>query len=104
VTNVESGASTTETIEWNMPNSAILELQTNGDESSYSSIQFLGQPSNEDLKFDFFFKGSRVQTKVYDPIQYKYKHHMAPEVKLDLTKSIISPMPGLVVSVAVEAG
>ena len=101
MTNLETGAVTTETIEWNMPNSAILELQS---EHGYSSIQFLGQPSNEDLKFDFFFKGSRVQTKVYDPIQYKYKHHMAPEVKLDLTKSIISPMPGAVVSVAVEAG
>lgn len=29
---------------------------------------------------------------------------MAPPVKLDLTKSIISPMPGAIVSVSVEAG
>lgn len=47
---------------------------------------------------------SRVQTIVYDPVQFKYKKFMAPPVKLDLTKSIISPMPGAVVSVSVAPG
>lgn len=41
---------------------------------------------------------------MYDPVQYKFKKHMPPPVKLDLTKSIISPMPGAIVSVSVEPG
>jgi propionyl-CoA carboxylase alpha chain len=41
---------------------------------------------------------------IYDEIQYKYKKHMSPVVKVDHSKSVLSPMPGAVVSVAVQAG
>ena len=41
---------------------------------------------------------------VYDETQFKYKQHMAPPAKVDHSKSIISPMPGAVVSVSVVAG
>jgi len=34
----------------------------------------------------------------------KYRHHMKEKPKLDLSKVIISPMPGVVKSVAVEVG
>lgn len=59
---------------------------------------------NNDLKFDFYYMGGKVETIVYDEAQYKYKHYMAPPVKIDTTKQIISPMPGAVVSVSVEPG
>jgi len=45
-----------------------------------------------------------VETRVYDENQYRYKDYMAPEVKIDTTKSILSPMPGAVVSVSVAPG
>lgn len=45
-----------------------------------------------------------MKTMVYDETQYKYKKHMAPPAKVDHSKSIISPMPGAVVSVSVVAG
>lgn len=45
-----------------------------------------------------------METFVYDPIQYKYKGYMAPPVKIDTTKSILSPMPGAVVSTSVVPG
>ena len=59
---------------------------------------------NNDLQFDFYYAGGKVETLVYDELQYKYKHHMAPPVKIDHTRQIISPMPGAVVSVSVEPG
>ena len=57
-----------------------------------------------DIKFDFYYAGGKVETLVYDETQYKYKKHMAPPVKVDQTKQIISPMPGAMVSVSVESG
>ena len=60
--------------------------------------------SEHDIKFDFYFAGGKVETRVYDEAQFRYKDHMAPEVKIDTTRSILSPMPGAVVSVAVAPG
>ena len=45
-----------------------------------------------------------MKTKVYDARQYKYKHYMAVPVKLDTAKMVLSPMPGTIVSMNVEAG
>ena len=41
---------------------------------------------------------------LYDETQYKYKQYMAPPAKIDHSKSILSPMPGAIVSVNVEVG
>jgi len=41
---------------------------------------------------------------IYDETQYKYKHHMAAPIKVDHSRSILSPMPGAIVSVNVEVG
>jgi len=60
--------------------------------------------SENDIKFNFYFMNGLVETKVYDENQYKYKDFMAPVVKIDTTRSILSPMPGAVVSVAVAPG
>lgn len=60
--------------------------------------------SENDIKFDFYFAGGKVETRVYDEAQFRYKDHMAPVVKIDTTRSILSPMPGAVVSVAVAPG
>jgi biotin carboxyl carrier protein len=60
--------------------------------------------SDNDMKFDFYFKGGKVETVVYDEAQYKYKQFMAPPVKIDTSKSLLSPMPGAVVSISVEPG
>lgn len=65
-------------------------------------MQLLG--TENDFKFDFYFKGGKVETYVYDESQFKYKHFMAPPVKIDTSKSLLSPMPGAVVSVSVEPG
>ena len=43
-------------------------------------------------------------TQVFDEQQYKYKHFMKVPVKIDTSKMVMSPMPGSVVSISVEAG
>ena len=60
--------------------------------------------SENDHKFDFYYQGGKVETLVYDETQFKYKQFMAPPVKIDTTKSLLSPMPGAVVSISVEPG
>jgi len=66
------------------------------------TLQFLG--SSHDLQFDFVFKGGKAETRVYDEQQFKYKQHMAVPKKIDSSRMIMSPMPGAIVSVSVEAG
>jgi len=56
------------------------------------------------LKFDFYYNGGNVKTMVYDENQYKYKKFMAPPAKVDHSKSVLSPMPGSIVQVKVQAG
>ena len=41
---------------------------------------------------------------VFDPVQYRVKSYMAPPKKIDYAKSVLSPMPGSIVNVAVEVG
>lgn len=66
------------------------------------TLQFLGQEN--DLKFNFYYKGGHINTMVYDETQYKYKKHMAPPTKVDHSRSVLSPMPGAIVSINVEVG
>lgn len=70
--------------------------------SGCETIQFLG--AQNDLQFDFYYAGGKVSTMVYDEAQYMYKGHMAPPVKIDYSRSIMSPMPGAIVEVKVEVG
>ena len=66
------------------------------------TFQFLG--AKNDLQFDFYFAGGKVTTMVYDESQYKYKRFMAPPVKIDHSRSIMSPMPGAIVEMKVVVG
>ena len=48
--------------------------------------------------------GSQVEAAVYDPTQFRLKGFMAAPKKIDQAKSVLSPMPGAIVSVSVEPG
>ena len=41
-----------------------------------------------DLSFDFYYGGGKVETIVYDEMQYQVKHHRAKPVKIDSAKMI----------------
>lgn len=78
---------------------SLLRFDANGDKKL---VQFVDV--KEELHYNFYHKGNNVEIQVYDASQYKYKKYMAPPKKIDFAKSVISPMPGAIVSVAVEPG
>lgn len=41
---------------------------------------------------------------MYDEAQFKYKHFMKVPEKIDTAKMVMSPMPGAIVSIAVQVG
>jgi propionyl-CoA carboxylase alpha chain len=65
-------------------------------------LQFLEAQDN--LYFNFYYKGNTIKSVVYDEEQFKLKKYMAPPKVIDHGKSVISPMPGSIISVSVEPG
>ena len=59
---------------------------------------------NDGISYNFNLKGNTVKMSVYSPAQYKYKHHMPEPIVMDYSKSIISPMPGTIVTTFVKPG
>lgn len=100
ITDLASGKTSAHTLKnFSYVHNSLMRLGlSQGDET----LQFMG--SQNDLRFDFYYHGGKVNTMIYDEVQYKYKKHMAPPSKVDYSKSIISPMPGAVVSVNVVVG
>lgn len=71
-------------------------------DGSRKLIQFLDVKA--EVNYSFYYKGNTVQTHVWDAAQYKLKKYMAAPKKVDYAKSVLSPMPGLIVNIAVEVG
>jgi biotin carboxyl carrier protein len=65
-------------------------------------LQFIN--SKDSYNFNFYLKGNTLHTTIYDENQYKYRQFMPEPKKINFAKSVISPMPGSIVSVNVEAG
>lgn len=59
---------------------------------------------NDGISYRFNMKGNTIKMSVYTAAQFKYKHHMPEPVQIDYAKSIISPMPGTIVSTFVQPG
>lgn len=101
VTDVASGATSEHKISsFDFEHNSLIKLDLGDDKKE--TLQLTG--SEHDLKFNFYYKGGHINTMVYDATQYKYKKHMAPPAKVDHSRSILSPMPGAVVSINVEVG
>lgn len=62
------------------------------------------EKAEDDLKFQFYYQGGKVDTVVFTEQQYRFKPHMPVQMQVDHSKHILSPMPGAVVSVAVVPG
>jgi len=83
----------------NLKGNAMLKMSINGNDER---VQFTG--SNNDLEFGYYYKGANRKVNVYDERQHAVAKHMPEPKVLDLAKMIISPMPGVIVSVSVEVG
>ncbi|KAI8809130.1 carbamoyl-phosphate synthase L chain, ATP binding domain-containing protein [Cladochytrium replicatum] len=69
--------------------------------STPTTIQYLAaQP----LGYKLQFHGTQYDVTVQTPSQAVLSKYMKPKATLDLSNSIVSPMPGTVVSVSVKAG
>jgi len=102
ITNLTSGETTElDLASFAYEHNSLIKLEGSG-KMGRQTFQLLS--SENDIKFNFYFQGGMVETRVYNESQFKYKQHMAPVVKIDTTRSILSPMPGAVVSVSVVPG
>lgn len=100
ITDMATGkTSTHDASNFDLEYGAILRFSDNGQNRI---VQFL--ENKDDLYFNFYYKGNTIKTAVYNEQQYALKNFMAPPKKVDHAKSIISPMPGSIVSVSVEPG
>ena len=66
------------------------------------TVQFVDVVDND--KYNFYYRGSNVQLTVYDETQYKLRKFMPIIKPRDLSKILISPMPGAIISVNVKPG
>ena len=78
---------------------SLLRFKFNGEDAL---IQYID--AKEELRYNFYYKGNSVEIAVFDKDQYPLKKFMAPPKKIDYAKSVLSPMPGAVVSVSVVPG
>jgi propionyl-CoA carboxylase alpha chain len=65
-------------------------------------VQF--EDKREEVNYHFAVKGNQVEVAVLNEAQYKVNKYMAPPKKIDHAKSVLSPMPGAIISIAVEVG
>jgi propionyl-CoA carboxylase alpha chain len=59
---------------------------------------------NDNIRYNFYYKGNNVELLIFEEKQYKYKSHMPVQKKVDSSKLVMSPMPGAIVSVSVKQG
>ena len=78
---------------------SLLRFDVNGERRL---IQF--EEARDEINLHFVMNGSQVEAAVYDPTQFRLKGFMAAPKKIDQAKSVLSPMPGAIVSVSVEPG
>lgn len=71
-------------------------------EEKKHTLQFYG--ITNELDYNWFYRGTKLKTRVYTEKQYQYKKYMAPPKVIDFGKVVISPMPGAIVSVSVKPG
>lgn len=100
ITELATGTTSThEASDFDLDYGTLLRFKQDG---SGRLVQFVS--AKENLYFNFYYKGNSLQVAVYDHKQFALKGHMAVPKKLDVTRNVISPMPGSIVSVSVEAG
>jgi propionyl-CoA carboxylase alpha chain len=100
VTDVETGKSQKFAAkDFNFDYNALLRFNLDGEEKL---LQF--NDVKTEINYSFYYKGNTVEAQVYDATQFKLKKFMAPPKKVDYAKSVLSPMPGGIVNVAVEVG
>lgn len=100
VTNVDTGKCFTPTdleFEWDL-SSVLARSTVNGSEKV---LQILDKDATG---FKVQFSGAVVRVKVYNKLEYEMSKFMLEKPEQDFSKFLLSPMPGQVISIAVNEG
>jgi propionyl-CoA carboxylase alpha chain len=101
ITNLANGQVNRHKVDhYNFAYNSLVTMKLDGEEEI---IQYV-HGKNDGIKYNFDFKGNNVELSIYEEKQYKYKHHMPAPKFIDYAKTIMSPMPGAIVSVHVQPG
>lgn len=82
------------------------------DQSSWNVVDALVKIDKEtieivrigDLGFDLRLSGTVYHVTVLSPIEYEYQKYMKPVKRADLSKHLLSPMPGQILALPVKEG
>ena len=82
------------------------------DQSSWNGVDALVKIDKEtieivrigDLGFDLRLSGTVYHVTVLSPIEYEYQKYMKPVKRADLSKHLLSPMPGQILALPVKEG
>lgn len=101
ITNMSSGETESHSVdEFKFDYNSLVTMNLNGE----AEILQFDRAQNDNIQYWFSYKGNNLKLSVYDERQYQFVQHMPEPVVIDHAKSIISPMPGAVVSVLVKPG
>ncbi|MCP3663805.1 MAG: acetyl/propionyl/methylcrotonyl-CoA carboxylase subunit alpha [Gammaproteobacteria bacterium] len=100
ITNLETGEhKDIKMTDMSLTQLSLLKMKIDGTDKT---CQFVDVKDETDYIFNYC--GNTLPIKVHDASQQKYKKFMAPPKVIDYSKTIISPMPGAIISVSVEKG
>ena len=76
-----------------------------GVEFEGSGSETVVQYSQRDANgFHMQFRGATARVNVFTPLEHSLSKHMLPEEKVDVSRYLLCPMPGKIVSCDVQAG
>lgn len=81
-------------------NDHIIKAKINNNEQV--TMQLVSREGNGNISMQYL--GTQYKVKIYSKLAHQKLKYMLPKKKIDLSSVILSPMPGIVKSIAVEVG
>jgi propionyl-CoA carboxylase alpha chain len=103
VTENESEGPKKYAVNWNQMDNTVYNAQIGTSEKDTQDI-FLHLLRPTSTGFKVMYHGFEYEVKVLTPRQHELSKHMIPKVKPDMSKYVLSPMPGSVIDVLVKDG
>jgi len=80
----------------------IININLNGQTDDQLTMQLISKESNGAISLQYL--GTKFKLQVYTKNSFDKLKYMKPKPKIDLSSQILSPMPGIVKSIAVTVG
>ena len=86
--------------DFSFKHNSLVRMTADGTES----LIHFHRSANDGMTSTYGLKGNLINATVFEERQYALAHHMPEPVVIDGTKVLMSPMPGAIVEVFVQAG